>query len=179
MRVEWSGGEKLIGMGGEPRPPAAVCRACGAMPRRDTARFCQSCGRPVVYDTGYLPGDGLRASYHAERVRPALSVAHKPSADLNKPARTRRRVGARFAVRRSSLAALALASVAYALVPFLGIFFCPGAIMFGGWGAVRARRASHSEGFRAAFFSLCAGLLILCAQLMLWWMLRRAARWTG
>ena len=107
-----------------------------------------------------------------------MSITHKPIAELKTYPRARRTAGSSFAPNHNPIAALALAAVAYALVPFLGILFCPGAIFFGGWGVARARREPHADGFRAAFFSLCAGLLILCVQLLLWWMLRRVTHWT-
>ena len=74
-------------------------------------------------------------------------------------------------------AATAMAFVTYALVPYLGILFCPGALVFGGVGLVRAWRAPHSGHARPAALSIALGLLVLCAQLLLWWILYKAPEW--
>jgi hypothetical protein len=74
-------------------------------------------------------------------------------------------------------AATAMAFVTYALVPYLGILFCPGALLFGGVGLVRAWRAPQSGHTRAAVVSLALGLLVLCAQLLLWWILYKVPEW--
>ena len=78
----------------------------------------------------------------------------------------------------SSAAATAMAFVTYALVPYLGILFCPGALLFGGVGLVRAWRAPQSAHTRAAALSLGLALLVLCAQLLLWWVLYKVPEWT-
>ena len=75
-------------------------------------------------------------------------------------------------------AATAMAFVTYALVPYLGILFCPGALLFGGVGLVRAWRAPHTGHARAAALSLALGLLVLCAQLLLWWILYKVPEWS-
>ena len=77
----------------------------------------------------------------------------------------------------SGAAATAMAFVTYALVPYLGILFCPGALFFGGVGLVRAWRAPRPGYARAAFVSLALGLLVLCAQLLLWWILYKVPEW--
>jgi hypothetical protein len=75
-------------------------------------------------------------------------------------------------------AATAMAFVTYALVPYLGILFCPGALLFGGVGLVRAWRAPQAGHARAAVLSLALGLLVLCAQLLLWWILYKVPEWS-
>lgn len=77
----------------------------------------------------------------------------------------------------SSAVATAMAFVTYALVPYLGILFCPGALLFGGVGLVRAWRAPQAGHTRAAVVSVALGLLILCAQLLLWWLLYKVPGW--
>ena len=72
----------------------------------------------------------------------------------------------------------ALACVAYALVPYLGILFCPGALVFGGVGLLRSRRSPHACGRRDAALGIILGLLILCAQLVLWWILYKVPEWS-
>ena len=74
-------------------------------------------------------------------------------------------------------AATAMAFVTYALVPYLGILFCPGALLFGGVGLVRAWRAPQDGHVRHAALSLALGLLVLCAQLLLWWILYKVPDW--
>jgi predicted small integral membrane protein len=69
----------------------------------------------------------------------------------------------------------ALAFVAYSLVPFIGILFCPGAILVGGVGLARSRRAPHAR--RDSLTGFALGLVILCAQLLLWWMLYKVPEW--
>lgn len=75
-------------------------------------------------------------------------------------------------------AATAMAFVTYALVPYLGILFCPGALFFGGLGLMRARRAPQTVDARAAVLSLVLGLLVLCVQLLLWWILYKVPEWS-
>ena len=73
--------------------------------------------------------------------------------------------------------ATAMAFVTYALVPYLGILFCPGALLFGSVGLVRAWRAPRPGHARAAVLSLVLGLVVLCAQLLLWWILYKVPEW--
>jgi hypothetical protein len=75
-------------------------------------------------------------------------------------------------------AATAFAFVTYALVPYLGILFCPGALVCGGVGLVRAWRSPRAGQARAAMMALALGLLILCAQLLLWWILYKVPEWS-
>src|ERR671917_362144 len=60
--------------------------------------------------------------------------------------------------RNSNAAAgVALAFVTYSLVPYLGILFCPGALVMGGVRLLRAQRAPHVGGRRAAATSVVLG----------------------
>jgi hypothetical protein len=79
---------------------------------------------------------------------------------------------------RGGAAATAFAFVTYALVPYLGILFCPGALLFGGVGLVRAWRSPRGDAARAYALSFVLGLLILCAQLLLWWILYKVPEWS-
>jgi hypothetical protein len=82
-------------------------------------------------------------------------------------------------VRESGTTATAFAFVTYALVPYLGILFCPGALLFGGvglWRAWRAPRGGHAA-VRASALSIALGLVVLCAQLLLWWILYKVPEW--
>lgn len=83
-------------------------------------------------------------------------------------------------VRESGAASMAFAFVTYALVPYLGILFCPGALVFGGVGLVRAWRAPRGarEAVRSSALSIALGLLVLCVQLVLWWLLYKVPEWS-
>jgi hypothetical protein len=72
----------------------------------------------------------------------------------------------------------ALAFVTYALVPYLGILFCPGALLMGGIGLYNSYRAPQHGGRRASYIGLSLGLLILGAQLFLWWLLYKIPEWS-
>ncbi|MBV9927795.1 MAG: hypothetical protein JOZ96_22435 [Acidobacteria bacterium] len=162
---------------------ARVCEACGGRARRESARFCATCGH--AFGGGYFPTDSLRASYRFESapVSYSLEAARGPQrARVRSGAYTRRhapRAGREFMPRstESTAAATAMAFVTYALVPYLGILFCPGALLFGGVGLLRAMRAPRPGHARAAALSLALGLLVLCAQILLWWILYKVPEW--
>jgi hypothetical protein len=148
-------------------PP--VCPACGAVARRADARFCSTCGRSL--EGQYLPADALRASYHLHR--------RASSQGRIKGAHPKRHMTALFPTQnRNSASQAALAFVTYALVPYLGILFCPGAVLLGGAGLFRSFRAPHEGGRRAACWGIALGFLILCVQILLWWVLCKLPEWT-
>ncbi len=146
------------------------CPACGAKARRADARFCSACGRRL--DETYLPADALRASYTVQRTRPASRggvVRQKPiksSMTSIHPARN-----------TNGASTTALAFVTYALVPYLGILFCPGAVLMGGVGIYNSYRAPERGGRRASYYGVGFGVLIFCAQLFLWWILYKIPQW--
>jgi hypothetical protein len=72
----------------------------------------------------------------------------------------------------------AMAFVTYALVPYLGILFCPGALLMGGIGLVRAYRLPQLGGRRASALSIALGVLLFCVHLLLWWILYKVPEWT-
>jgi hypothetical protein len=149
------------------KPPA--CPACGAVARRANARFCSTCGRSL--EGHYLPADALRASYHLHRRASAAS--------RNKGAKIKRPMSSLFpAQNRNGASQAALAFATYALVPYLGILFCPGALLLGGVGLFNSFRAPQKGGRRAAYWSIFLGLLILCVQVLLWWVLCKVPEWT-
>jgi hypothetical protein len=163
-----------------PGPEPRACPACGARARREAARFCATCGQ--ILGGGYFPADSVRASYRFERV----PVQHRPAAaHAKRRAWARRGASARGGrefmprVKESGAASLAFAFVTYALVPYLGILFCPGALLFGGVGLVRAWRAPQggSGAARASALSMALGLLVFCVQLLLWWILYKVPEW--
>ena len=73
----------------------------------------------------------------------------------------------------------ALAFVTYSLVPYLGILFCPGAVLMGGVGLYNSYRVPERGGRRASYAGLALGVLILCAQLFLWWILYKIPEWAA
>jgi hypothetical protein len=177
-----------------------ACAACGTVPRRARARFCETCGRGLGEE--YFPTEALRASYSFERRAGNEASNHGREASRARPARrwaaqaarprtaeakagrraaelTKARRGAEFMFvkQENNAAATGLAFVTYALVPYLGILFCPGALVMGGVGLWRARRGAGAGGGRAALLSIALGLLVLCAQLLLWWILYKAPEW--
>ena len=68
---------------------------------------------------------------------------------------------------------LARAFVTYALVPYLGILFCPGAGLLGCLGLWRARRQGQHASARAARRCIILSLFIFSAQMFIWWLLYR------
>jgi hypothetical protein len=151
----------------EEREPAS-CSACGGAVLREAAKFCATCGRSL--EARYRPADSLRASYHFHE-RPAgrrtmsnAGAGHRtPSIPLMQ--------------NRNQASMAALAFVTYALVPYLGILFCPGALLMGGLGLTRYYRTPRIGGRRASLAGVLLGLLILSAQLLLWWVLYRVPQW--
>ena len=157
-----------------------VCHACGAVARRVEARYCSTCGHALGED--YFPTASLRASYCFERpsapLRSGAPREPRRARARRRPARTKIRKEATARENRSGVSATALAFVTYALVPYLGVLFCPGALLLGGFGLLRARRAPHAAARREYALSVALGLLILCAQLLLWWILYKVPEWS-
>jgi hypothetical protein len=79
--------------------------------------------------------------------------------------------------RANDSIATARAFATYSLVPYLGILFCPGAIMLGSIGMIRAHRNPQSVNRNSAATSLITGILVLAAQIVLWWILYKAPEW--
>ena len=160
---------------------ANACPACGSSARRAAARFCATCGHSLGED--YFPTDSLRASYRFER-RPAAALLpvmpHKGQAEGLRPSRSLTR-GRRDGMPTRSIGgvtATARAFATYALVPYIGIIFCPGALLLGFVGYLRASRSQHPQGRREAVVSVAAGIVVLCAQVALWWVLYKVPEWS-
>ena len=159
-----------------------ACPACGARARRAGARYCSTCGRGL--DTDYCPTDSLRASYRFERLPPAADSRYaargpRPRRGRTPAARVRVKRGIMPTRNAGDAAATARAFVTYALVPYLGILFCPGALLLGFVGLLRpgrGRRGARARRDSAVSFAL--GLLLLCAQLVLWWILYKVPEWS-
>ncbi|MDX6611760.1 MAG: hypothetical protein QOD75_946 [Blastocatellia bacterium] len=80
---------------------------------------------------------------------------------------------------RSAGPTTALAFVTYSLVPYLGILFCPGAVMMGVVACVASYRSPQRNGWRASLARLATGVLILGTQVFLWWLLYKVPQWSG
>lgn len=155
--------------GDEQATAGRCCPACGARARRAEARFCSTCGRSL--EDSYLPADGLRSSYHLQR---PSTAARRP-----KGVPPKFHMGSTFSsAQGNATASTALAFLTYSLIPYLGILFCPGAVVLGSIGLAFSLRAPHRGGRRAAYASLLLGLLILCVQLLLWWIIIKVPEWT-
>jgi hypothetical protein len=79
---------------------------------------------------------------------------------------------------KSSLAATARAFATYSLVPYLGILFCPGAVLVGSVGVVRSYRVNGATDRRTCYASLVIGLVVLAVQSLLWWILYKVPVWS-
>jgi H+/Cl- antiporter ClcA len=81
----------------------------------------------------------------------------------------------------SGLPGTAKTFATYSLVPYLGIVFCPGAVVLGTVGVVRSYRSQQtgdpSRG--VCYVSTIVGLVVLAVQLLLWWVLYQAPRWAN
>ncbi|MCA1593008.1 MAG: hypothetical protein LC754_10240 [Acidobacteria bacterium] len=163
-----------------------ACPACGGAARRDAARYCATCGRRLNGED-YFPTDTLRASYHQQRAPRHPTLKPAASCGVTRPVRRQPPVNTRRARTSSAMpltanqngaSTTALAFVTYALVPYLGILFCPGALLCGSVGLVRSVRAPHIGGRRASATSIVLGVLILGAQLVLWWILYKVPEWS-
>jgi hypothetical protein len=142
----------------------SVCPACGGVARRASARFCATCGRSLGAGD-YLPTDTLRASYHHQHNRPPLVPGHQPHrACIGRfgPARDPR------AEPQDGVLRIARALVVYALIPYLGILFCPCAVIMGGSAWLYARRAPECGSPRAAVRYVILAIVIFYAQTFLW-----------
>jgi ribosomal protein L37E len=147
-----------------------VCPACGTRARRAAARYCATCGRNLQ-EHAYLPADTLRASYHHQHSHPPFMPGHAEHDACIRPPVRAASARARFrpATARSDPATqLAGAFVTYALVPYLGILFCPGALVLSVIGCLRAPRRGHARAATRAVILACA---VSGAQVFLWWLL--------
>ena len=80
----------------------------------------------------------------------------------------------------NSLSATARTFATYSLVPYLGILFCPGAVVVGTVGVVRSYRSNETkEGRFVCYASTIVGVVVLVIQLLLWWILYRVPVWAA
>ena len=81
----------------------------------------------------------------------------------------------------SNVASTARAFATFSLVPYLGILFCPGAVLVGSFGIIKYFRSEAPVGIKArnvCYLSVLVGVLILLLQLLLWWILYKVPIWT-
>lgn len=78
------------------------------------------------------------------------------------------------------IAATARAFATYSLVPYLGILFCPGAVLVGTLGVFRSYSSPRATSTRTAcYVSTAVGLVVLLVQLLLWWILYKVPVWAA
>jgi hypothetical protein len=148
------------------------CPACGTSARRAAARFCATCGRTL--DESYLPADALRSSYYLQQQRLGKQTRQRTPMLATHQAPV---TPSAYAHNSNGASTTALAFVTYSLVPYLGILFCPGAIVMGGLGLLNWHRTPQRGGRRASYAGIIFGLLLLCAQILLWWILYKVPQW--
>ena len=85
-----------------------------------------------------------------------------------------------------ALADTARAFATYSLVPYLGILFCPGAVVVGTLGVVRSYRSDQTsrtdrtDNARfVCYVSTIVGVVVLVLQLLLWWIMYRVPSWAA
>ena len=82
----------------------------------------------------------------------------------------------------SSLPVTARAFATYSLVPYVGILFCPGAVVLGTVGVVKSYRSqpvSDDSTRGVCYASTIVGVVVLAVQLLLWWILYQAPMWAN
>ncbi|HEY4425406.1 MAG TPA: hypothetical protein VGN10_14430 [Pyrinomonadaceae bacterium] len=82
----------------------------------------------------------------------------------------------------SGLPGTARAFATYSLVPYLGILFCPGAVVLGTVGVVRSYRSQQVAGDSSrviCYASTIVGVVVTAVQLLLWWVLYQAPMWAN
>lgn len=144
---------------------ALNCPACGAAARRASAHFCATCGRGLR-ERAYAPADSLFASYHQQRNRPPMLFESTAAAAVSVPVQRAARLRL-FDNEGNTAAAIALVLVFSALVPFIGILFCPFAVFAGGFGLFEAWSEPRVGGRRLAASCIGFGFLIGGAQVLL------------
>lgn len=134
-----------------------ICSACGAQAKREDAKFCRICGK--LLKEGFQPLDNLRASYRLQGKSFVTEIRQKEeAANL-------------FETNKNGASESAKALVVYSLVPYLGILFCPFALLTGGVGVFVSYQKPHLGGARASFYSVALAVVIFTVQIFLWWLL--------
>lgn len=138
-----------------------ICAACGAEARREAANFCAVCGKTLNSD--YSPLDSLLASYNLQR--------REEEQKSNSPAKIEQEPKSLFVKERNGASSMAMAFVVYSLVPYLGILFCPGALVMGGIGLATSYQKPQLGGRQTAGLSILLGTIVTAIQILLWWLL--------
>jgi hypothetical protein len=134
-----------------------VCSACGTRAKREDAKFCRVCGK--LLKEGFQPLDNLRASYRLQgKTFPTENRPKEETVNL-------------FETNKNAASESAKALIVYSLVPYLGILFCPFALVSGGVGVFVAYQKPHLGGARASFYSIVLTVVIFAVQIFLWWLL--------
>lgn len=129
-----------------------LCPACGSG-SGDTV-LCPVCGKLI--SEGFQPLDAIRSSYNMQRKSLAEDALVLPEA---------------FQSNRTIVRDTAWACNVYSMVPYLGILFLPLALAVGSFGYVDAQRKNEVTEVRFAIRSIILSLVLLAAQLLLWWLL--------
>jgi hypothetical protein len=79
--------------------------------------------------------------------------------------------------RQNNAAAIARAFATYSLVPYLGILFCPGAVVMGSVGLARSYKFPQLGGRTGSSASIVIGVVVFALQLFLWWILYKVPEW--
>jgi hypothetical protein len=114
-------------------------------------------------ERAYAPADSLFASYHQQRHRPPI-LFEAATAGVSVRNATRLRV---FDSEGNISANIALILICSALVPFIGILFCPLAVFAGGLGLFEAWLVPRVGGARLAACCIGFGIMIAGAQVLL------------
>jgi hypothetical protein len=78
----------------------------------------------------------------------------------------------------TGLAGTARAFATFSLVPYLGIIFCPAAVVLGAVGIVRSYRTPQVSDSTAIYYvSAIVGLGVLGIQVWFWWILYHVPTW--
>jgi hypothetical protein len=134
-----------------------ICLACGTHAVRDVAKFCRVCGKLLLEE--YEPLETLRSSYRLQGK--TFQFKEKPKKEnLNL-----------FEENKNSASEMASAFVVYSLVPYLGILFCPGALLMGGIGVFVSYRKPYLGGGKTSVYSIALSFVIFAVQILLWWLL--------
>lgn len=80
--------------------------------------------------------------------------------------------------KQNNTVTIARAFATYALVPYLGILFCPGALVMGSVAVVNSYRLREPAGRSASYSTMAVATIELVAQLTLWWILYKVPEWS-
>jgi len=78
----------------------------------------------------------------------------------------------------TGLAGTARAFATFSLVPYLGIIFCPAAVVLGAVGIVKSHRSPQVSDSTSIFYvSAIVGVGVLGIQVWFWWILYHVPTW--